>query len=274
MKFNLDTAWRDAMGLLQGNLGLLATIAGVFYFIPYAAASSLIPELGQLANPAAGTDPDAMIAMVEAMIAEYWWLFLGLIIVGAIGSLAMLALVRQRSKPTVGEALGTGVRSVPTYLVAQIIQSAMIMLSVILLVAIPSLTGVRAIASLGAVAAMMAAVYILVKLSLVSPIIAIEGQINPVAATRRSWQLTKGSSLRLAFFYILLIVAFFVISSVLSLVATLALAFASAETAQFGMAVVEAATNAVAVIMVVCILAAVHTQLARLSGGAPAAEAD
>ena len=32
MKFNLDTAWKDASRLLSRNLGLLAVVAGVFFF--------------------------------------------------------------------------------------------------------------------------------------------------------------------------------------------------------------------------------------------------
>lgn len=264
MKFDLDKAWRDAMSLLKANLGLLVTIAGVFYFLPYAAATSFIPEMSQLANPGAGMNADAMMAVMQSMVAKYWWLFLALMIVGGIGNLAMLALMRQRAKPTVAEALETGVKSIATYLGAQIIQAGLIVLVIFFLVGLPGVVGGRALAALGMVLAFVVTLYIIIKLTLVSPVIAMDGEMNPVAAIRKSWTLTKDNSLRLFLFFALLVIAFLVISSVVSLVATLLLAFASAEIASFGMAVVEAATNAIAVVVGACILAAIHAQLARL----------
>ena len=44
MKFDLDTAWKDTMGLLTRNLGLLAVVAGVFFFLPYAGLPSRCPK--------------------------------------------------------------------------------------------------------------------------------------------------------------------------------------------------------------------------------------
>lgn len=261
MKFDLDRTWREAMSLLKANLGLLATIAGVFYFLPYAAATSFIPELAQLSNPAAGMDAEAMMAMIEAVAAKYWWLFLVLIVLGGIANLAMLALMRQREKPTVGEALGSAMQSIATYLGAQLLQAAILVTAILLLVSLPGAIGGRAGAAIGMLASFVLAIYVVIKLVLVSPIIAIERELNPVAAMRRSWSMTKGSSLRLLLFFILLAVAFLVISSVVSLLATLVLAFASAELATFGMAVIEAGTNAVAVVVGACVLAAIHRQL-------------
>ena len=263
MKFDLDKAWREAVSLLKANLGLLATIAGVFYFLPYTAATSFIPELSQMSNPAAGMTPEAMIAMFEAIVAKYWWLFLILIILGGIASLAMLALMRQRGKPTVGEALGSGLRSIATYLGAQVLQAALLVAMVIVLVGLPAALGSRALSALGMLVGFVLAIYLVIKLVLVSPVIAIEGERNPVAAMRRSWALTKGSSLRLLLFFVLLAVAFIVISSVISLIATLMLAFASSQIATFGMSVIEAGTNAIAVVVGACVLAAIHGQLSR-----------
>lgn len=272
MKFDLDTAWRDAMGLLKGNLGLLATIAGVFYFLPNAAVTSLVPDIARMTNPAQGMDLDQMMGMMQATFEKYWWLFLALMILGGIASLAMLALMRQRAKPTVGEALATGLRSIPTYLAAQLLQGLLIVLVATILFVLPAATGFRAFAALGVLVSGPVIAYLVIKLMLVSPVIAIEGEMNPVAAMQRSWKLTKGSSLRLFLFLVLLLLAFIVISSVVSLFATFLLAFAGAETAQFGTAVVEAATSAVAVVIGACVLAAVHTQLSRLRGRDAAAE--
>lgn len=266
MKFDLDKAWREAMALLKANLGLLASIAGVFYFLPNAAAISFIPDLSEIANSAAGMTPEAMLAAIEALFAKYWWLFLALIVIGGIGSLAMLALMRQNDKPTVAEALGIGLRLIATYLATQIIMGMAIVLATVLFVGVLGMVGGRPLALLGNIFAMVAGIFVVVRLTMVSPVIAVEGETNPLTAMRRSWALTRGSGTRLLLFYILLAIAFLVISSVITMFAALAFAFASAGIASFGMGVVDSATNAIAIVVGACILAATHSQLGRVQG--------
>ena len=111
MKFNLDTAWKDATGLLSRNFGLLAVVAGVFFFLPNAGMTIAIPEMQELTKAQSSGNFEIMMAAVQDLYMEYWWAFLILAIVQGIGVLAMLALVRRRANPTVGEALGSGVRS-------------------------------------------------------------------------------------------------------------------------------------------------------------------
>lgn len=266
MKFNLDTAWKDATSLLSRNLGLLAVIAGVFFFIPYAAIAIAMPEMGNLEAAQASGNFDAIMAAVTELYTTYWWVFLIVGIVQGIGLLSMLALVRRRANPTVGEAISTGLRSVPSYIGSQLLQTALIVIAATLLVGIGAVTGLSALAALGGVIAFVVTCYILVKLSLAAPIIAIEGELNPVRALRRSWALTKGNSVRLFFFYLLLLVAFVVVSSVISLVLGLVFAFAGEQAALLGDAVISGLVNAAMIVAMVCILAAVHTQLSRLAG--------
>jgi hypothetical protein len=264
MKFDLDTAWKDTTGLLSRNLGLLAVIAGVFFFLPYAGITIVLPEMANLETAQASGNFDAMMAAVTDLYSSYWWVFLILAIVQGIGLLSMLALVRRRANPTVGEALSTGARSVPSYIGAQLLQTALIVVVAILLVGIGAVTGLQALAALGGVIAFVVICYVVVKLSLAAPVIAIEGELNPVRALQRSWSLTRGNSIRLFFFYLLLIVAFLVLSAVVSLVLGLAFAFAGEQAALLGEAVISGLVNAVMIVVMVCVLAAVHTQLARL----------
>ena len=264
MKFDLDTAWKDTTGLLSRNLGLLAVIAGVFFFLPYAGITIVLPEMANLETAQASGNFDAMMAAVTDLYSSYWWVFLILAIVQGIGLLSMLALVRRRANPTVGEALSTGARSVPSYIAAQLLQTALIVVVAILLVGIGAVTGLQALAALGGVIAFVVICYVVVKLSLAAPVIAIEGELNPVRALQRSWSLTRGNSIRLFFFYLLLIVAFLVLSAVVSLVLGLAFAFAGEQAALLGEAVISGLVNAVMIVVMVCVLAAVHTQLARL----------
>ncbi len=274
MKFDLDTAWKDAMGLLSRNRGLLAVIAGVFFFLPYAALAIALPEMGDLEAAQASGNLDAMMGAINDLYASYWWVYLILAIVQGIGLLAMLALVRRRANPTVGQALSTGVKSVPTYIAAQLLQTALFAIVAGLLIGVGAVTGLPALAVLGGVIAFVVVCYIVTKLSLAAPVIAIDGELNPIRALQRSWALTRGNSIRLFFFYLLLLAAFVVLSIVISLVLGLAFAIAGEQAALLGEAVISGLLNAIMIVVIVCVLAAVHTQLGRLSDNPDATTED
>ena len=274
MKFDLDTAWKDTTGLLSRNRGLLAVIAGVFFFLPYAALAIALPGMGDLEAAQASGNMEAMIGAINDLSSKYWWVYLVLTFVQGTGLLAMLALVRRRANPTVGEALSTGVKSVPTYIAAQLLQTAFIAVIIALLVGGGAVTGLPALTVLGGVIAFVALCYIVTKLSLAAPVIAIEGQLNPIKALQRSWALTRGNSIRLFFFYLLLLAAFVVLSIVISLVLGLAFAIAGEQAALLGEAVISGLLNAIMIVVIVCVMAAVHTQLGRLSDKPDAAIED
>ena len=64
--------------------------------------------------------------------------------------------------------------------------------------------------------------------------------------------------------HLLLLVAFMVLSVVITLVLGLPFALAGEQAALLGEGVLSGLVNAVMVVVAVCVLAAVHTQLARL----------
>lgn len=273
MKFDYDSAWRDTTRLLTGNFGLLAVIAGIFFFVPYAALMIALPGMASFAQPDPSVGTDAMMGAMMDFYAEYWWVLLTLAVVQSIGMLAMLALLRREGSPTVGEALGAGARSVVSYLAAQILQALGLVLAIMLLLAPAGVTGSTGLAVLGGIVAFVFCVYVVTKLSLAAPIIAIEGVLNPVTALRRSWALTKGNSVRLFFFYVLLVVAFLVASMVISLVFSLIFALMGEQAALFGTAVSTSLINAAMIVLMVAVLAAVHGQLARIGASGEPVEA-
>lgn len=271
MKFDLDTAWKDTTRLFRENFSLLAVIAGVFYFVPYAAALLWIPGMSELVAGQFDPNSDRMQAMVNQMFASYWWAIILLMIVQSTGMLAMLTLLRRHEKPTVAEAIGNGARSVPTYIAATLIMGFGLGFLIALLVAIPLATGITALAVIGGIAAFVFFCYALTKLSLSTPVIAIEGQLNPITALRRSWQLTKGNSVRLFFFYLLLVIAYAVISALIGMVLALLFALGGPESQEFGQAIGTSLINALASIVSACLLAAVYRQFTRLRDHVPTA---
>ena len=265
MKFDLDTAWKDATTLLRDNLRLLAVVAGVFYFIPYMAAMLWIPGLAEIS--AGGFQPNApeIQAKVNAMFADYWWALVLLGIVQGMGLITLLALLRRRANPTVAEAIQIGATSVLSYLAASLLAGFLVGLAILLVVAVTAIIGVGVVQVLGAIVSIGITCYLFTKFSLSSAIIAIDGERNPLSALSGSWRLTKGHSLRLFFYYALLFIAYIVISMLISLVLSLLFALGGAETQTFGQAFSASLMNAVFVVIFASVLAAVHAQLRRLN---------
>lgn len=264
MKFDLDTAWKDTTRLLRDNFSLLAVVAGVFYFIPYAAALLWIPGLAELTMGQFDPSSPETEAMANEMFAGYWWALVLLGIVQGIGLLAMLALLKKRASPTVGQAISAGGKSVLSYIAAQLLQAVILAIVIFLLIGLPVASGLTPLAIIGGIAGLVVVAYVLTKLSIAAPIIAIDGQLNPVAALTRSWHLTKGNSVRLFFFYFLLLVAYIVISTIVSMVFALLFAMGGAEVQSFGQAISASLMNALLALFFAGVLAAIHTQLTRL----------
>lgn len=196
---------------------------------------------------------------------QFWWLLLIMVVLQTIGVLGLLALLSDRSRPTVGEALGIGAKLLLPYIGAQLLMSCIYGL----LLLVPIAVGVGVSVATGlllGIVALATFVYLFTKFLMVPPVIAIERVINPLTAMGRSWRLTKGNSLRLFLFVFLLFVAVLVVGGVIGMVLGLILALAGPEVALVGNALVSGLINAVFYTIFLAVLAAVHRQL---TGTAP-----
>lgn len=275
MRFDMSRAWRDATAMISANREVMLIVAGVFFFLPSLASSLLMPATPAMVpqNRAPSEDIAQVLAEMEsqlqaalppsAMVA----LFLAAL-VQAIGFIALLALLRDDRKPTVGEALKTGVIGLLPYIGAQLLAGFAVALIVVLLVGIPAAAGLGAVAAIAILAAIPLFIYVMVKMSLVSPVIAIEKMTNPIAILKRSWALTKGNSVRLLGYYMLLAVVFIVISMVLGMVVGLITALMGSGTAlQLVSGVFSGLIGAGFTMVFAGVMAAVHRQLAGPSTG-------
>ncbi len=265
VKLDMGRAWNDAVAQIKANRDVILIVAGVFFLLPNLAMSLLMPLPPESPAMAVGAEADLtpLIAEMSTYIGEVWWIFLLAGLMQAVGSIGLLALLTDQARPTVGEALGFGLKALPTYLATQFIVALVIagLFGAVLLLG-------QAAAALGLILGLLLVLgilYALLKLSLVTPVIAIEKQLNPVAAMRRSWRLTKGNSLLILAFFLLLLVAFLVISMVAGLLFA-AFALLGDEVGLIVGAIGNGVlTMALAVVMVAA-LAAVHRQLSG-SGG-------
>lgn len=269
MKFDMGRAWNDAMAVLRGNQQVVLIIAGVFFFLPNLTLQLLLPETaGEAEARVAGeVDFNAMISAVGKLYSEIWWQLVLVSLISAVGMLGLLALLTDRRRPTVGEALTTGIKSLLPYFGAQILGGLAAAAILVVPIAAGSAAGVGPGVLVGLVAC-VAVIYVMTKFSLVVPVLVIEGVMNPVRALGRSWALTKGNSFRLFLFYLLLFVAFIVIAMVLGLVGGVVGAIGGEEVSTFVNALINAATNMFALTLYLAVLASAHQQL---SGDTPQA---
>lgn len=262
MKLDMGRAWNDALSLLRGNQQVVLIVAGVFFFLPNLALSLLMPEtMGQAEAQMAGEqDVNAMIEMAATLYGQIWWQILLVSLLSAIGMLGLLALLTDHNRPTVGEALKAGAIYLLPYIAAQILIGMIAVLIVLVPVIAGAAAGVGAGALLG-ILALVAVIYVYTKFSLAVPVIVIEETMNPLRALARSWSLTKGNSLRLFLFYMLIFVVFLVVMMMLGIVGG-ALGLLAGEDANIIInGLLGAAVNMGMVTLYLAVLAAVHRQL-------------
>lgn len=261
-KLDSNAAWKDASALVAANRELFLVLAGVFFLLPSLALAVVIGE-PEIAPGMAG---EKMMAAIWAFYAEAWWIITLSTVLQVVGMLAILTLMRDRRRPTVGEAIKSGIGGLLPYLAAQLV-----------FVFGATFTGGIAIGAAAAVLPPLAVALTLLlggfiafaamRLILVAPVIAVEGARNPIAALRRSWTLTRGNFWRILGFLALVFVLFFVILAVIMLVVGLILALVSAgETQRVLAAAASSALTAVGVLYFVGITAAIHRQLAGSAG--------
>ncbi len=267
MQFDSNRAWREATASANANREVLLAVAGVFFLLPGFASVMFLSDfqadmLANLGNPAAAK------RIMAGMTGPVVGFALVSFILQSLGYLAMLALLTDRARPTVGEALGSAIRALPAVIGAALLFFAGYFLAVVVFAMLAA--GLGSVGGLGALVAVLvllfvaAMVYSMVKLSLILPVIVIDNVHNPVAALVRSWRLTKGNSLRLFVFYLLLSVVYLVVVMVIGMIsmALVALFAGQGKVSLLIGGLVSGVIGAAASVLLTAILAAIHRQLA------------
>ncbi len=262
MKFDSNRAWQEASASVTANRDVVLALTGVFFVLPALAFSLIYPQ----SEPPAGATAEQIFAMFGEYFASSAPLLIPMTIVQAAGTLALLTLFTNRTRPTVGEAIKQGFIGLIPYFLAQILIGIAFGLTGGLLATAAIASGVAPLIAIVVIAIFIALVYVAIKTSLVAPVIAVESERNPVAALKRSWLLTKGNSLRLAAFYVLIGLAFLVVIGIATvLIGLLATLIAGEQVGGFITAVISAILGGVMTLYFAAILAAVHRQLAGTS---------
>ena len=261
-KLDTNAAWKEASAIVSANREVLFALAGVFFMLPSLALAVIAgePEI------VAGMNFQQMMAAMEEFSARWKWLVLLTWIFLILGVLAILTLMRDRSRPTVGKAIRDGIAGTLTAL------AVLFLLLVGLSLFSGILIGFAAVVSPALVLMVVLFVFALtiftgIRMALVAPVIAVERLLNPVTAMIRSWRLTQGNFWMIFGFFLLILILFVVVVGIVLMVIGLILALAtSGETQRVIAAVFSSALGAVGVVYFAGVIAAIHRQL-----GGPAA---
>jgi hypothetical protein len=264
MKLSMSEAWREATAMMTGNREVLLILAGLFFFLPSLAVALTMPgfQEAMIANP-----ENAQTAMLS-LYTDWWWLMLIVILAQVVGYLSLLSLLRDDSRPTVGQALQSGLTgllpAIGTYLLFAI--GVGLLAGVLMALALASGNG--AVGFLIGVILFVGIVYVSVKVSLAGPVIAIDKVYNPLKVLARSWRLTKGNSFRLFLFYLLLAIVYIVVAMVLGIVVGALTLAVGASTGLLINGVLSGLLGATAAVVFIAVIAAVHRQLSGPSAAA------
>ena len=260
MRFDMNEAWRIASAMIRANRQVLLILAGVFFFLPSFAMALLAP-MPEVTESMSGDD---YLNLVSTYYGESSGLFILVGIAQAVGVLALLALLSDR-RPTVGEALQTGAKSLLPYVAAQLLLGLCFGAGAMLAMGVAAVSGSPGMAMTLILLMLPAFFYVATKMSLTAPVMVIDGIRNPIRALGRSWTLTRGNSLRLFGFYALVFIAFMVVLMIASLISGIVVALllgqGQGQGAQAANGVVSGVVGAVMVVYFVAIVAAAHRQL-------------
>ncbi len=267
MRFDSNSAWREASMAVSVNREVLAAVAGVFFLLPGLASVIFLSDfqaelMANLSDPAGA---ERIMAGMSGPLILFGLLSFAL---QSVGYLALLALLTDKTRPTVGEALRLAIRALPTVLGATLVffggYMAAVLVLAVLGAGLAKISGLDAIVVLTVFALIAGVVYASIRFSLILPVVMIEQVRGPVRALARSWRLTQGNSLRLFGFFLLLAVVYFVIIMVVTMIA-MALAVGIAGQGKLSMligGVISGVVGAAANVLLTSILAAIHRQLA------------
>lgn len=265
MKFSMSEAWREATAMIAANREVLLIVAGIFFFLPSLAVNWALGDLPEMMM----ADPEKMQDAILALYLSLWWLIVLAWVVSMVGSLTLLALLRDHNRPTVGQAIVAGLVGFLPWLVAYVLLGVALLVVLGAIGFLMGLVGNVAIAFVGVLIMLAVMFYVMVKVSLSGPVIAIDKVYNPITILTRSWQLTKGNSLRLFLFYLLIWIVYVVVSGVVTGIINVILALAAgSDTALLVTAIVSALITGLFSLVLVAVQAAAHRQLAGPSAGA------
>ena len=267
MKLDINLVWQQASTAVAANREVLLALAGVFILLPRLAFELFAPPAPETH---AALDINAMAQVMQAYYASVAPWLLAVALVETTGTLALLTLVTDRTRPTVGLAIRRGAAAVLPYLVAQIL--FVLGLAVVggAVLGLAGISGSKQFAGVVLGTVLFWATYAGLRLVVLAPVIVVDRARGPLAAIGRAWRLTRGNAGRifalLLLFVVVMVVAMMAVSGVIGSLGALV---AGANTAHIAVAVAASVLSSTFTVYLVAVLAAIHRQLASAMDGRP-----
>jgi len=235
MRFEYDKVWADAVAMLRAERSAVVALAGVFLVLPTLLIGHFVPFQAP--------ETDVIQAFSDYVSRGWLWMLIASL-VQLLGGLAILRLFLKRDGSTVGGAIAAAATLLPTYFVANLLNSLMITIGLFLFI-VPGL-------------------YLLGRVALTAPVIAAEDQRNPIDAIQRSFALTEGNGWRVLGLLLLV----YIVGGVANAVATVVLGslFILAVGQQLGLFISLIMTSIVSAATGLVILAVTAALYERLRG--------
>ena len=176
MTLDVTGVLRDAWAMAKRDREVLAAVGGLLIFVPQVAQAMFITTPPPL--PASWSDQAALQGWSEAVTAwsrQNDLLLLTLSVVALLGALVLFLLYVDRDRPSVQEAVTTGLALLPRYILLA------------LAVAVP--------VNFGTILLLIPGLYLKGRLLPIAPMFVAERPIGVFAAWRRSFVLTRGHGL-------------------------------------------------------------------------------
>lgn len=226
MNFDMNTCWSRAVELIQAHFQLLLIVAAVFLLLPNVAIYMLIPDMQSIVDPMA--DQDVVAAQMASIIGPLIGVGLVSLVLQFAGYSSMVALMSD-ARPTVGQALGTGIKAVPSLLGLAIIFFIMYFLGAMAIIVpfslLGGLAGLPFVAAIGFIPVLVFVAWLAGRASMSLPIMVLEGTLNPVTAITKSFALTKPRQWPIIGFWaiiiVIMVIASLIFTSVFGLIAAL-----------------------------------------------------
>lgn len=262
MTFDSNRAWNEASRAVSANKEVVLAIAGVFFLLPQLMFTFFFPapEMGS------GLSQQQVMDAVSAYYASILPVMIPVALCQALGTLSLLSVLDTDRRPTVGEAIGNGLRGLLPYLLAQILMGFGLMTIGLAAATVFAAAGGMAGAVIGLAVGLFLVIPVGVRLSLVGPVIAVDKLRNPIGALVRSWRLTQRNTARIFGFYALLFLAMMALM-ILANVVTLPIGLlAPKHIAGLVGAVIESMLASIMALYFVAVIGQVHRQLSGVSG--------
>ena len=259
MKFDSNRGWQNTLANVGANRDVLSALAGVFLVLPNFAFALFYPQ----PQAPAGMTPEQAAGIMQAYYVNAMPALMPVSLLQILGMMAMIILMTDRARPTVGQAIRAGAINVLPFVAVQLLIGMGLALAAIVLLVLATLSQTAFVIGIAYGMVLALFVYVGVRTLLAAPVIAAEGVRNPLKAIARSWALTGASSGRIAAFLILLAIAMIVVAILIMGVIGLMLALiAGGETARIVAALVSSVVVAVMMLYFAAAVVAIHRQLA------------